>query len=107
MCIRDRSRFSDGGSVPKYGIEPARTALKTVGTLHPKPRGHRAVLMLELPDLDLLAIYGPQSLVSVDEPFSVFRSSRHSHVPFLRYLPFKFNSSSSSPFRTTSMRALR
>lgn len=39
------------------------------------------VLMTELPDLDLLAVGGLPSLVSIDEPFSVFRSPGHELLP--------------------------
>lgn len=36
------------------------------------------VLMTELPDLDHLAVGSLQLFTGVDEPFSVFRSPRHS-----------------------------
>ena len=48
------------------------------------------VLMTELPDLDILAVGGLQSFAGVDQPFSVFRSPRHSRpIPDLVALQFQ------------------
>src|SRR5699024_5903304 len=57
-----------------------------------RPGGEHCLvfLMTELPDFDFLAVGSLQSFAGVDEPFSVFRSPRHSRpIPELVALQFQ------------------